>query len=141
MATAVGLGIFAVLSLFIHKWEWLGLIPNTNYDTIQLALSKTLIFGVIAYMLLLCARNFLAHTHNAIVNKHRQNALLTFTALADAAQDTANQDIVLTHAAACIFSPQETGYTKQASNVPSSAAQTVVRTLPRMIGQSAKDTT
>jgi hypothetical protein len=64
-------------------------------------------------MLILFARNFLSHEHNAIVNKHRQNALMTFTALVDAAKEDDHSDIVLLHAAQCIFSPQETGYAKQ----------------------------
>ena len=37
---------------------------------------------------------------------------MTFKALADAAGEDNSKDIVLNHAASCIFSPQETGYTK-----------------------------
>ena len=102
--------LYAAASVFLHKWPLLA--PATPYEAIQLAISKTLIFAVIAYLLFLSARSFLSHQHNAIVNKHRQNALLTFKSLADAAGTKENRDIVLTHAAACIFSPQETGYTK-----------------------------
>jgi membrane protein implicated in regulation of membrane protease activity len=126
--TALLLGAFAVASLFIHKIPFL--IPNNYYETIQLAISKFLIFAVISYMLLLCARNFLSHKHNAIVNKHRQNALVTFTALVDAASEKGNQDIVLTHAAECIFSPQDTGYGKHATATSGSASvQTIIPTL------------
>ncbi len=57
----------------------------------------------------------MSHKHNEIVNRHRQNALATFTTLADATSDAASSDIVLSHAASCIFSPQETGYAKQDS--------------------------
>jgi hypothetical protein len=108
--TAVGLAIYAVASLFFQYIP--GLEPTNGYRATQLAVSKVLIFAVIAYMLFLCARNFLSHKHNEIVNRHRQNALATFTALAEATSDAASSDIVLSHAAACIFSPQETGYTK-----------------------------
>ena len=107
---ALGLGVYALLSLGLHKIDWLA--PENLYQAIQLATSKVLIFGVISYMLFLAARNFLSHRHNAIINRHRQNALLTFKALVDAAKDEAVQDIVLTHAAACIFAPQETGYSR-----------------------------
>lgn len=107
---AIVLGIYAIGSLFIHKFPIL--VTDNLYQTLQIAVSKVLIFAVISYMLLISTRNFLAHKHNAIVNKHRQNALLTFQALVDAAKNSANQDIVLTHAAACIFSPQPTGYSK-----------------------------
>lgn len=108
--TAIGLAAYSVVSLFAHNIP--GLDPDTPYRAIQIGVSKILIFAVIAYMLFLCARNFLSHKHNEIVNRHRQNALATFTALAEATSDAASSDIVLSHAAACIFAPQETGYTR-----------------------------
>jgi hypothetical protein len=107
---AIGLGAFALLSVFAHKWSILA--PANAYDTVQLAISKVLIFAVIGFMLVLAARNFLACKHNAIINRHRYNALLTFKALADAAGSEERRDIVLTYAASCIFAPQETGYSK-----------------------------
>ncbi|MEH6756061.1 MAG: hypothetical protein V7676_00970 [Parasphingorhabdus sp.] len=109
MWASLVLGLYAIASLFIHN------IPGTltgEYGAFQLAVSKVLIFGVITYIVVLFSRNFLSHEHNRIVNKHRQNALATFTALAEATSDAASSDIVLSHAASCIFSPQETGYTK-----------------------------
>lgn len=124
--TAVGLGVFAAGSVFLHKWSVLA--PTDTYTSIQLGLSKALVFVVIAYVLLLSARNFLAHKHNAIVNKHRQNALLTFNALVNAAGQPEARDIVLSYASACIFAPQETGYTKSGgggADVPSNIIQTV----------------
>jgi len=101
---------FAVLSLFLHKISWLA--PSNSIESAQLISSKVLIFAVLSYMLLLGARNYLSHKHNAVVNRHRQNALLTYKALADAAQAKGAEDIVLAHAASCIFAPQETGYSK-----------------------------
>lgn len=126
---ACGLAGYAAASMFLHKIPWL--IPVTTYDALQLGLSKVLIFGVVAYMLLLAARNFLAHKHNSIVNRHRYNALLTFQALADAAGREENRDIVLTHASSCIFSPQETGYSKTQSSTDSQT--NIIQTLPRFL--------
>lgn len=108
------LGGYAVLAIVLHKIPWL--TPTDAFQSAQLIVGKVLIFAVIAYMLVLFARNFLSHQHNAIVNKHRQNALMTFTALVDAAKEEDHSDIVLLHAAQCIFSPQETGYAKQAGS-------------------------
>ena len=129
--TAIGLATYSFLSLFFHYVP--GLDADNPYRAAQIAISKVLIFGVIAYMLSLCARNFLSHKHNEIINRHRQNALATFTALAEATSDAASSDIVLSHAAACIFAPQETGYTKTDNsthdNIPA------LQILPR-IGQS-----
>ena len=83
-------------------------------------------------MLFLSAKNFLTHKHNAIVNKHRQNALVTFQALVDAAKDESCKDIILTHASSCIFSPQETGYSKGGSN-PSGSNRSIVELLPNIM--------
>ncbi len=108
---AIGLGAYAVLALFLHKIPFM--TPTDVYQSIQLVTGKILVFAVIGYMVILSARNFLSHEHNTIINKHRQNALMTYKALVDAAQDEEVSDIVLLHAAQCIFSPQETGYAKQ----------------------------
>ncbi|MCL1825991.1 MAG: hypothetical protein FWG26_08680 [Betaproteobacteria bacterium] len=116
---AIGLGGYAVASLFIHKIPFFH--PETAYDSAQLVASKILIFFVLAYMLFLAAKNFLNHKHNEIINKHRQNALMTFKALVDAAKSGESRDIVLTHAASCIFMPQDTGYIKNKGSSPSSS--------------------
>lgn len=105
---AGALGLFAVFSLFLHKFEWIK--PDSTAEMFQLITSKVLIFSTLGYLLLLSARNYTTHKHNAVVNRHRQNALLTYRALVTAAEDATTQDIVLAHAAACIFSPQETGF-------------------------------
>lgn len=116
---ALAVGVFAVISLFLHKIEWLR--PVSTAETLQLVTSKVLIFAVLGYMLVLAARNYATHKHNAIVNRHRQNALLTYRALVEAAADGNTQDIVLAHAASCIFSPQETGFAQvRGDNSPSS---------------------
>jgi len=62
--------------------------------------------------LVLSSRNYLANRHNAVINRHRQNALATYEALLKAAGQEANRDIVLTKAADCIFSAQPTGFGK-----------------------------
>ena len=122
------LGGYAVLSLLIHKVPFLA--PADVYHSIQLGVSKILIFAVITYMLYLSARNFLAHKHNAIVNKHRQNALMTYTALVDAAQSRENTDVILKHASACIYDPQSTGYSRD-SGPSAPSAKSVVELLTK----------
>ncbi len=105
---AVSLIFYTIGGLFLHKIPHIE--PETIYDTIQLTVSKILIFSVIAYLLFLSVRNFLNHKHNAIINKHRQNALLTYQALVEASGDAGVRDAVLLQASSCIFSPQSTGY-------------------------------
>lgn len=134
---ALGLGAFAVISLFIHKTPLLK--PETMYDAIQLSISKILIFFVIAYMLFLSAKNFLNHKHNAIVNKHRQNALLTHKALVEASGNSGVRDAVLVQAASCIFSPQATGYTESKSDGDISTQKSVIEILSKPITQAVKE--
>lgn len=106
---SVVLGAYAVLTVGLHKIPWIK--PEDLYQTVQLAISKVLIFAVLSYVLYLSTKNYLAQKHNAVINKHRQNALMTYEALVDASKETANVEIILTHASACIFAPQPTGYT------------------------------
>lgn len=133
---AIGLGLFALLSLFIHKIPLFA--PENTYDTIQLSISKILIFSVIAYMLFLSTKNFLNHKHNAIVNKHRQNALMTHSALVEASGDEGVRDAVLLQAASCIFSPQSTGYTSD-SERDASSQKSLVEIMSRPVAQAARE--
>ena len=105
---AITLVLYTIGGLFLHKIP--DLEPKTIYDAIQLTISKILIFSTVAYLLFLSARNFLNHKHNAIINKHRLNALLTYQALVEASGDAGVRDAVLLQASSCIFSPQSTGY-------------------------------
>ncbi len=133
---AVALGIFAVLSLFLHKIPFLK--PENTYDAVQLSISKFLIFSVMAYMLFLSAKNFLNHKHNAIVNKHRQNALMTHAALVEASGDEGVRDAVLLQASNCIFSPQSTGYSSSPEN-DTSNQKSMVEILSRPVAQAIKE--
>lgn len=127
--------LYASVSLFIHKIPILA--PTNAYESVQLGVSKVLIFAVISYMLYLSARNFLAHKHNAIVNKHRQNALMTYTALVEASGDEDNKEVILGHASSCIFSPQTTGYSRESgSGAPS--AKSVVELLTKPFSASGE---
>ncbi len=105
---ASAVGAFALFSLFLHKIAWLR--PENAWEMFQLVSSKLLIFAVLGYLLLLAARNYSTHKHNAVVNRHRQNALLTYRKIVEASGSAGTEDIVLAHAASCIFSPQETGF-------------------------------
>lgn len=129
--TAIGLGVYALLTLVLSFW----LEPKTAYQAIQVSVSKILLFAVVAYMLFHCSRTLMAHRHNSIINRHRENALLTFNALVASAASEDKRDIVLTHAAACIFSPQETGYAKSAQG-PQLSSANLIEALPR-IAQSS----
>lgn len=132
---AWGLGIYSFSSLFLHKIP--GLAPLSTYDAVQLATSKILIFSVISFVLFLSTKNFLSHKHNATVNRHRQNALMTYKSLVEAAGDKQQaSDAILIHAAACIYSPQPTGYTNSGSDMQ--GAKSVVELLSKPISSASK---
>lgn len=135
---AAAVGAFALASLFLHKWEWIA--PNTVYEAMQLIASKILIFTTLIYMLVLAARNYATNKHNAVVNRHRQNALLTYRALATAAAEQGTEDIVLANAAACIFSPQDTGYSAGPGKEGGggTGARSVLELLTRSTAKSAE---
>jgi len=123
----------AFLSLFAY--HWIPIDPDKPGTAIHFATSKIIIFVVLAYVVLLCARNYFANRHNTVVNRHRQNALLTYQALVEAAKNTANRDVVLQQAATCIFAPQPTGFTKEVSSEAPSA-KSVVELLPTLTHHS-----
>jgi hypothetical protein len=127
VALAAALAVFAALSVLLG---YTVLEPKTVYQALQLTIAKVLIFSTLAYLLFLSARTLLAHRHNEIVNKHRQNALLTFNALAEAASSEQTREVVLTHASACIFAPQESGFAKPAG---AQTAQSLIEVLPRVM--------
>lgn len=125
---AISIGAFAILSLFLHKIEWIK--PQSNAEMFQLISSKFLIFAVLGFLLLMSARNYATHKHNAVVNRHRQNALLTYRAIVEASTENATQDIVLAHAASCIFSPQDTGFSNS-KNDSSTNSKSVLELMTR----------
>jgi hypothetical protein len=106
---AITLGLLAFASMFMHKVEILR--TTTIPEAIQFGIGKGLVFATLAYAIFLTSRNYLAHKHNAVVNQHRRNSLVTYEALVAAAGDKANRDIVLSQAATTIFSAQATGFT------------------------------
>ncbi|MBL4730995.1 MAG: hypothetical protein JKY82_00070 [Rhizobiaceae bacterium] len=125
---AIGIIVYGFVSFFFHKIPWIA--PTGISESIIFIASKILIFAILSYMLILSARNFLSHKHNAVVNKHRQNALMTFNALVSASAGGETQDIILTHASSCIFSPQDTGYTKH-GGANNSQMPNIIEMLPK----------
>lgn len=75
-------------------------------------LGKLVTLGAISFLIGVCAKNYLSHRHNTVLNRHRVNALMTFQALAQSAMTDTSRDVILHHAASCIFNPQDTGFGK-----------------------------
>lgn len=98
--------------------------PDTNTASgqiVQYTVSKIIILSALFYGLNLCNKNFKAHKHNEVVNKHRQNALATFETFSNAAgSDIQTKNAVLIEATKTIFSNQQTGYLTNSSETESS---------------------
>jgi hypothetical protein len=100
--------------------------PHLTYLT-----SRLIVLSVIFFGMGWAARNYRAHKHNEIVNRHRQNALRTFETFARAADDKATKDAVLLEATKSIFGAQSSGYLSgEAEKVPSG---TVIEVLGKAI--------
>ncbi|MEM7740951.1 MAG: hypothetical protein AAF225_09140, partial [Pseudomonadota bacterium] len=110
-------GIWVTSSLLVIYLGGFHFIPlpedDRNLIIMQYFSTKYLIFLVLVLLAFICVRNFSSNRHNAVVDRHRQHALQTFKALVEAGNNESSQDIVLSHAASCIFSPQETGFARQ----------------------------
>ena len=111
---SIKLGIFAIflatVSLFSHRIPWFA--ANNVSEAIQIISGKVIMISIIGYALITCVRNFIANRHNAVVNRHKQNALMTYRSFLDASPSPEMVSIVLNHASSSIFSPQDTGFVK-----------------------------
>ncbi|MCC7465330.1 MAG: hypothetical protein IT261_03630 [Saprospiraceae bacterium] len=87
------------------------MVQTNTLMLINVTVSKVLIITALFYSLNLCLKNYKAHKHNALLNRHRQNALNTFETFAKAAgDDSQTKNAVLLEATRTIFSNQPTGY-------------------------------
>ena len=99
---------FSLFSLFL----WIPEIKiEESMKIIQFSITKIVILTTLFYALSLALKNYKAHKHNEIVNKHRQNSLLTFQTFSMAADnDPAIKNAILLEATRTIFSAQQSGY-------------------------------
>ncbi len=107
--------IAAILVVFFVGWTLLYakaplFASSTTYEAIQIAVSKILFFSVLTYLLVSCVRMYRSHLHNSVVNKHRQNALMTYRTLSESGATPEARDTILNHAAAAIYAPVDSGY-------------------------------
>ncbi len=125
---ALALGLYGVFAMFSH------LIPGLSSDSlgvaIQIIAGKVLVFFVLSYMLSFFAKNYLSSRHNEVVNRHRQNALMTYKALVDAGGTSEARDTVLNHAAGSIYNLHNSGFSKPSTQSGSSSS-TVLSMIPK----------
>ncbi|MBZ5671148.1 MAG: hypothetical protein LAO04_15645 [Acidobacteriia bacterium] len=106
----------------------------TATQNLQLAISKVIIIFILLSATFWVGRTYRAHRHNAVVNRHRQNALTTFRTFVEATGDEPTKNAVLLQATQCIFSPQQTGYVSSESEPGIPQVLEIVRTLGKSSG-------
>lgn len=102
VVVVVAMGVYAIV-LF-------NTLPSTPKDALLYVVPNVIFLTVLYFVLIWCSRMHRAHAHNATVNRHRQNALTTFAAFAEATKDEQAKAAILLQAAQCVFSPQPTGF-------------------------------
>lgn len=89
---------------------------STTGHIVQFTVTKIVVLAVLFYALAICIKNYRAHKHNAILNKHRQNALQTFETFIKAATDEQTKNAVLLQTTQSIFANQHTGYSSEGND-------------------------
>jgi len=109
ITTLLGVGtlVLAVVVAMAYIVGWITLTPEHAF---QAAIAKIVLFSILYFAIVWSGRNYRAHQHNYVVNKHRQNALGTFEAFVKAASDEATKNAVLLRSTEAIFSPGVSGY-------------------------------
>lgn len=102
--------LYSALTMFFPYWEVF--TSDSLMEAVQITASKLLVFAVLAFSMAQCVKTYQAHKHNEVTNRHRQNALMTYTTLAEAAGALETKDVVLQYAAGAIYSPHDSGYLK-----------------------------
>jgi hypothetical protein len=113
---ALGTCIFGWVA-FAHMYE----AANEKWDVanyIHAIVPRIIILSLLLYAVFWCARNYVAHCHNEVVNRHRQNSLQTFETFVGAATDSSTKDAVLIETTHSIFEPQPTGYSASDVQAP-----------------------
>ena len=103
----------AGLALFFVVLAFWGVGTTNTPAAIQFASAKIILFAVVSYAVLLCARQYSAAKHNATINRHKQLSLRTFDSFVAGSKADEVRDAVLLKAATAVFEHQDTGYLKQ----------------------------
>lgn len=80
---------------------------------VQIVVSRVLLVSLLTYFLVFCSHQYAAATHNAVMNRHRENALNTYRAIVEASGAPGTKDAILSQAAKAIFTPQPSGYLRK----------------------------
>lgn len=128
-ATTVLAAVSFVFTLASGIVQFVYLRDLSGSQALQISIAKLLVLTVLFASTVWAGRIYRAHQHNSVVNWHRQRALGTFRAFAEATSDPAIKNQVLLEATRCIFMPQASGYSPGDGDVGYPQIIETVRTL------------
>lgn len=107
--------VILILILGVSIYSYFNITESEKTSVIlQYSISKIVVLSALFYALSISNKNYKAHRHNVVMNKHRHNALRTFTTFTEGAgDDIQTKNAVLLEATRTIFSNQQTGYLSQ----------------------------
>lgn len=132
LITLFGLLAVTLIAALFSYWMTPGTLVEVSSAAaiVYFLASKSIIFGLLIFSVLVSARNYSAHRHNEVTNRHRHNALLTYNTFVTAGSSPEMRDIVLNHASTAIYGPADTGYNKH-PEAPSNMFPVVNMPLPK----------
>ena len=113
LKATITLTVFAFVLSGLSLWHSL-CTPETFPDSLPATLSKLALLAVAYYAVIWAARVYRSERHNAVINRHRHNALKSFQTFADGSRDETTKDAVLLRATDSIFSHQPSGFSDKA---------------------------
>jgi hypothetical protein len=135
LAFTVGFGASAVAYVMLHIEPALEkLVDPTWQQLAHHSIPRLIVLFVLTYGLAWSAKNYMAASHNKVINRHRRNALASFQAFIEGASAPETKDAVLLQATHAIFTPQDSGFAKGDSPNATSQVVEIIRG-----GTKAKD--
>ncbi|WP_406123705.1 hypothetical protein OHQ89_16140 [Streptomyces canus] len=106
----VASAVFTTVTFFVGLWIIDELIKKNLFKNFEATAFKLAILAFAYYVLRFMTRNYSAHWHLHIVNKHRENVLKSMDAFRESAHDQTTKDSILLAAVGAAYAQQETGF-------------------------------
>ena len=125
----LGASLAATIATLVHSYNFVKSYSPALFCKIDCSAVDWNIFiprfslmGILLLFTLVIIGNYRAERHNAIVNKHRSNALNTFETMTQSTTTQDVRDAVTLTAASAIYAPQDTGFSRRTTPQQMSAA-------------------
>ena len=125
LIATVAFGGATLLYVVMHLEPTLAKLVDPNWQQlVHHSIPRIIVLFVLSFGLIWCAKNYMAASHNLVVNRHRRNALASFQAFIEGSSSNETKDAVLLQATHAIFTPQDSGFAK-GDSTPNAASQVV----------------